>query len=971
MTIVLFENMRDKVRKSESREVRKKSREIRKSGNPFIAIGLPDFQSFGLIAFVCLIASNSLAQAPAGKQVKNDAFTISVEKYGLAGISKTNDQFATNYVRPGKLLGEVMVRYGVNNQRDSLLAVTNAATVFTENGKTIGSFTPTQRKPSALQLTETFNLAGDSLTWRINLENTGNSPLLVGDLALPFFYNNQGGENSKDIFEKHVIKHHFISGNSSYIFWERPSGTGPYLVMTPLPGTSLEYFDVASYGTDRNAFQAFIHSSYTAAAKKEGNWRQPNTTLQLPSKGKAGYGFKFRWAKDYDGIRNILFEEGLVDVRVVPGMTIPSDMEATIALHCRYTIDAVQAEYAKSTIITPVKSNVPGMRLYKIKFNRLGENIINVSYNNRRFHTTLEFFATEPLDVLYKKRASFIVNSQQHKDPSKWYDGLFSQWDMKNKVLRGPDNTDGFDEWWGYVLSCDDPGLCKAPFLAAKNVFYPDQHEIDAIEYYLEHFVWGKLQRTDKEQPYPYGVYGTPNWDVNRDTAKRRLITRDKNQDKEHIWRSYDYPHIMMLYYHMYQVASMYPGMTHYLDKKQYLIRAKETAKAYFTYPYQILPWYETYKWGCYNELLLIDLAKDLDKEGYTQDAQWLRSEWEKKVKYFIYDDPYPFRSEYAVDATAYESTHALAKYGVENTLQPDSNLWFDKNKNIWYSHPVIKPGDAKDFMERQLQANIACRGWLEPAYYYMGSDFRGNSDKYLLSYMAQMGGWGILDYALNYAKDPNTYLQLGYASYLSAFALMNTGTAESNYGYWYPGKENDGATGWAFEPRQSTTTWIRKSQGRGAWFYDGEIDLGYGGATRTAATVIANDPVFGWIAYGGSLQYNNNTFDIILKDGLRTRLYYRYGRSAMDVTLDRDGFAKDQPVKIAPATGNLRAVIENRSGDAHTTTLTIKGFPAGTYRMITGNKQTAGIEVNGHEQQLAIAMGKNALMIVLLERIK
>ena len=50
-------------------------------------------------------------------------------------------------------------------------------------------------------------------------------------------------------------------------------------------------------------------------------------------------------------------------------------------------------------------------------------------------------------------------------------------------------------------------------FLAAKNVLFPDRDEIASIEYYLEHFIWGKLQRRDDETPYPYGIYGTfDNW---------------------------------------------------------------------------------------------------------------------------------------------------------------------------------------------------------------------------------------------------------------------------------------------------------------------------------------------------------------------------------------------------------------------------------------------------------------------------
>jgi hypothetical protein len=923
---------------------------------------------FSAIAF--LFAATAAAQPPSTyvAPAKNDVFTLQTEKHGLSGIWKTNDVYNTNYLRRGKVLGEAVIRYkDASNRRDSVRASTIGTARFIENGKTTRTYGPPASGFSPLEISETYDLSGNALTWQINITNAGSSPVTIDELALPLYYNNQGGENAKDIFEQRVIKHHFFGGNSSYIFWERPSGTGPYLVMTPLPGTKLEYFDIPDAGPDRGIFHAFIHSSY-AASQKNGTWRLTNSSLKMEANASQSYGFTFRWAKDYAGIRDILYEEGLMDVRVTPGMTIPTDLEATIALHCKYDINTVTAEFPNETTITPAGTNAAGMHLYKLKFNRPGENIISVQYNGRKFATTLEFFVTEPLDVLYKKRASFIVNHQQHKDNSKWYDGLFSQWDMKNKVLRGPDNTDGFDEWWGYVLSCDDPGLCKAPFLAAKNVFYPDQHEIDAIEYYLEHFVWGKLQRTDKEKPYPYGIYGTPNWWTNRDTARRRLITRDKNQDKEHIWRSYDYPHIMMLYYHMYQVATMYPQMTHYLDKKGYLERAKETAKAYFIYPYEILPWYETYKWGCYNELLLVDLMKDLEKEGFGKDAQWLRQEWEKKAKYFIYDDPYPFRSEYAVDATAYESTHALARYAVDNPMKPDSNLWYDKNRKLWYSHPNIQPGDARDFMERQLQANIACRGWLEPAYYLMGSDFRGSSDRYLLSYMSQMGGWSILDYALNYAKDPNEYLGLGYASYLSAFALMNTGTEGSNYGYWYPGKENDGATGWAYEPRQYANTWIRKSQGRGAWFYDGEIDLGYGGATRMAATVIANDPVFGWTAYGGSLQRNGNVFDVIPKDGLGRRLYYRGGSDAIDIEINRDGFAHYQPLQLDVTAGYLQCVLENRTNDAHQSVLSVKGFPAGKYIITAGNKKQT-IRLDSKQTAIAINFPAVKTMTVSIKK--
>jgi len=124
----------------------------------------------------------------------------------------------------------------------------------------------------------------------------------------------------------------------------------------------------------------------------------------------------------------------------------------------------------------------------------------------------------------------------------------------------------------------------------------------------------------------------------------------------------------------------------------------------------------------------------------------------------------------------------------------------------------------ARRFTERQMVANLFCRGTIEPAYYYLGSDYRGRAgDAYTLTYMSQMGGCAVLDYALSFAANPAPWLRLSYASYLSAWALMNTGTAESNFGYWYPGQANDGAAGGGFEPAPYGTTWLEQPHHRGA----------------------------------------------------------------------------------------------------------------------------------------------------------
>ena len=155
--------------------------------------------------------------------------------------------------------------------------------------------------------------------------------------------------------------------------------------------------------------------------------------------------------------------------------------------------------------------------------------------------------------------------------------------------------------------------------------------------------------------------------------------------------------------------------------------------------------------------------------------------------------------------------------------------------------------------MDRQLASGLVVRGWLNPAYYTLGADPG-------VSYMAAMGGWGVLDYALELRAAAVRLAAARLRVVSQLVGLMNTGRADTNYGFWFPGKENDGAAGWQFMSTKAGSAWMGSSypggvtEPRGPWHYDGEIDLGFGGALRMAATIVTRDPTFGWFAYGGAL---------------------------------------------------------------------------------------------------------------------
>jgi len=952
----------------------------------------------GIAIAMLSIPLPSSAVPCSGEHLGNAVFCVQFDdaSAGVMRLDSPGDRYGTNYVigrseHPdfavvdSRWFGDVVFRF-----RSGAGTWQHASTAGSRKARTIErSQTPGEQRivfhyhgdPAnadgirGFDFNETWELRGDMLLWSLTLRNESDESLEIGDIGLPLLFNTIYARDPQTTYQKRVIRHSYIAGDNSFIFWTRANGVGPYLLMMPRAGTRLEFFEPTVLGnhadsTDpvfypRNAWEglytAYIHAAAEARDFETlGTWRQPLTSKVLAPRGQPGssvvYAFEFRWAPDYRAARDMLYRNGLIDVTVAPGMVIPSDLSALVALHTREPIHAVTAEYPSETEVKEVPSRQKDTHVYRIRFYRLGENAITVSFGNSR-KTLLEYDSIEPLETVVRKRAKFLVEHQQAHDPAKWYDGEFSLWDMRSRVLRTPDDRGGLDPYM--VGGSDDPDLCKAPYIAAVNEAYPDDRQIAAVEYYLQHFVWGKLQRTGDEQPFPYGIYGSPSWHVNRFSETGY---GSGGNGREHMWRTFDYTHMVQLYYEMYRIAKLYPERVHFLDATGYLERAYRTALAYFQVPYHIrmgVPWDFrgwtdwAYTQGAFHEVFIPDVIEALDAEHRQAEANELRAEWNKKVMYFLYDAPYPYGSEMWFDTTAFESTQAIARYAAGHGIKPDNGLWRDRNNGKLYAHPHVSEADVVNFMNPEIQGNMAARGTLETSYYQLGSDIRqGGSSNYLLSYMTQMGGWAILDYGLRFAHGPerDDTLRFGYASYLAGWALVNSGTHESGYGYWFRGADDDGAAAWGFNPAKYGATWIRgdRLQIRGPWPYDGEIDSGFSGALRAAATIVVDDPVFGVIAYGGEVQKRGNMQEVELRNGLEQRLDLLQLARPVSVQLDSGGFVGPQQIEQMGGQIRLRLRIESRDENSPTTTVRLSGLPAGEF-VITAEDGEHKVMVNNN----------------------
>lgn len=761
-----------------------------------------------------------------------------------------------------------------------------------------------------------FQLKGEKLLYRLSVENTGDSAAVIEDLRVPFPINNRmdWGVNAAE----RMLRHSQVAGDNSFFLCTPCDGKGPYMLFLPEEGTRLEFFELTEREERyKGVYSAYIYGSGAALHARQqdgGRWRLPTSTCSLGPGEKKEFGFTFQWVENYEEARRVLIREGKIDVQAVPGLTVPRDHAARLLLRGAYDNIELAAEHPENTEIRLVSHEGESF-LYEVKFHRLGENLLTLRYGDGR-EGYLEMFSTLPVAELLERRSDYIRRCQI-LDEEKWYNGLLRERNTKTGALLDPDHYDEIEGWRIYEVTCDDPGLSKPAFLAAKNADIPNEAEIRALDDYIEHFVWGGLQRKDTDD-YPYAIYGIPDWYTLRNRKNLNAT------DLLHVWRVYDYPHIALMYLKMYEIARNNPQIPMKLSATEYLQRAYGTYLAMYQYPMEIEQSYEwtdgywsPYVTGFYNELAIADAIDALRREGMEVKARRLEYHWHHKTEFFIRENKDLFGSEYSFDTTGFESTQAIVDWGRKHAC----GLYSSEGGSVY----TYTASQVEAFDQYQRSCNIACRGFVENAYYITGSDIRGDSTRYTLGYMAQMGGWALLQDALYSSESPFELLRLAYTSLMSTWAILNAGDEESNYGYWFPGKENDGATSGGFEAAPYGKTWLGQNHQRGAWIYGCETDLGHCGYLRGASVILAADPDFGETLYGGLMEEKDGERHIIPTDGVARRFHIiasqddrihveLYSAHMKDIRLAKDGSIRISLRDVSPAYAH--AVVSTHSGE-------------------------------------------------------
>lgn len=870
---------------------------------------------------IVLTAAAQMSFAGRAEETGAAAASFSWKPDGLDRLEFSVGGGSRNLIDEGARLGKILVKFGSGGETFELDTGKDCGeTVAATDQRWVRRW----RAGAGLAMEETFSRVGGEIVRSIRLSNESGAVISVPDLGLwlPL------GNVTRKIGARHnFCRHEAVCGYGSWMYWVRHDGTGSCVVMLPDEDTPLEYFEEGDW--------FYVHSS--TVRDPQCAWRIPATRLQLAPSATKTYSFRFFTVKSHDAVPDAIFDRGGVNVRVMPSMTVPRGEKVLLAVRRNGGVGAIAAEHAETTAIGAWRTSAEGFKVAEATFRRLGENRLEIGLGGER-RMYLDFFVTEDLETVIKKRAAFIVNRQQHRNPEKWYNGLYSLFDLRLGRLLSPEDLGNLRE--GYMVGgSDDPSNSKPVYISEKNAVYPDADEIASLEYYEKNFVWGKLQRTDREYPYPCGIYGSDNWHNNRSGRAGGYLSGGRG--KERMWRTFDYVTHIATYFNLYRIAKENPSLTRYLDAKGYLERAYLTAMAYFEVPYNIemktywsfRGWCDwAYKQGNFHERYILDLLDALEENGQQEKADRLRREWEKKVTYMTYEDPWPYGSEMFVDRTAFESSYYVAEYALTRRMVPQEKFWYDKNAHKWYSYTSYPEGPKRAAMENQLIANLALRGLNGTSYNRCGTAWTwyvGAS----LDYMTQMGGVALLDYAVRFApaERQSELVRHGYNSIVASWALVNSGDGASGHGWWRKGAEFDGAAGWCFQSYPRGRPYMKYMKYvRGPWDVDSEIDHGFVGAVHGTGCYLVDDPVFGEVTYGGRLECDASSWRVTPWDGVRRHIAVPQ-RGRFEMRLANNGFAKGRAVVVAKDLSRIVVPLERRS-ETGLQTVEFRGLPEGDW---------------------------------------
>lgn len=767
----------------------------------------------------CVFAVSDTAQ---DRTIENDIFTLTTGSYGqIKSLKLKNEPYDTDFVGneethrlevgPNKWFGEMKFTYTVGGDVEKMTATTGDSednrkiTVDQAAKKITVEYTAQSQLENGIkdfQVIETYSLIDDYVQFDIEIKNNSGEALTFQDVGLPITWNNHW--QFKSPYESYLAAAgNYISYNGSYVLLERGMGGGNKLLFMPDSTTDakLEYRKFMSKeATFTNPPEEYY--IYSDSIKEEGQGYLPSTTLTLNDGESKKLSFQFhKLGEDYTEVGETLYNQNSIDVTVNPGMILPTNVPAQMDIRTKHEINKIEST-DPNTKIDLVEEKAGDHHFYNITFDKLGRNDITITYDGDK-KSVLQFWIEAPIKEALQQRVDYLMDNLRITDPNDPHCYSFLEINNFTGEIKpggcGCNNND-------YEQMYDGPA-----FIAEKNVYYPVQDEITAMDQYLVDLVWAKEVIHDGE------LAGT----LSHGCCQGRCWSDNSVAPNYLCSRSFNYPRIYNTFYSMYKVADRYPDMEFRWDKSEYLRVAAMILKVGIPLSGSM---------GVMGDQTTVDICAALDKEGLSGMADEIRALAKVKAD-GINHNPYPFGSEFGTDSTAEEGAYFYSKmFGNEAAMEKTVNkaiAWKGKS-NVWY---------------------------------WQTTGNRQDNDWWLFQYTVGLHGALLNDWYFNNVDNSSDYWSMIYPFKFAPFVHINSGQPEA------PG---DVGTVWWNYKSTEPYNWDLGFP----YAESGEADISlWAGLQILSSDVVLNDPSFGTTGYGCEVTDGDGIVTVVPQDGLFRRL--------------------------------------------------------------------------------------------------
>ena len=702
---------------------------------------------------------------------------------------------------------------------------------------------PTLPGDIPLQVTRSWAEVDGKLALRFTLHNPGTHPVEVGALGIPLVFNNVVTGISLE--EAHALCNFSdpsIALDGGYVQVTRLDGHGPALVVVPDGKTPLEAYrplDQAGRrpGSDelfkektprQQTFEGFYEWMVASAAYQQNEWKNvdewnPATSFVLAPGEERTVGLRFLVADSIRSIEKTLAENQRPVAVGVPGYVLPQDIEGSLYLKYPKPVATITVEPAGALEIKADGRTEHGWERYILRGRKWGRARLTITYGDRTVQTVQyrvikpEAEAVDDLGhFLFTKQWFDVKDDPFHRSPS------IISYDREANAQVTQDQR-----VWIAGLS-DEAGAGSWLAAAMKEYGRPDKQQVEQLEQFVDGVLWGGIQYKDGAKKY--GVrrslfYYQPD-QLPADTYRKDIDWSTweswKKEDSEGVWRSYNYPHVVAAYWALYRIARNHHGLATHHDANWYLNQAYETTMAmmHFAEGQANL--------GQMEGSVFLGLLDDLRREQMTTQADALEAAMRGRAENWKHE-PYPFGSEMPWDSTGQEEVYAWSRrFGMDDKAQVTLDAitgYMPAIPNWGYN------GNARRYWD----------------FLYGGKYPR--LERQLHHYGSGLNAIPVLD---AYRRNPNDLylLRVGFGGNMGALTGIDQEGFASAAFHSYPDKMQ-------FDP------------------YSGDYGPNFFGHAWATGTYIAQDPEFGWLAFGGNVGATDKSVQVEPRDSFRQRVYW------------------------------------------------------------------------------------------------